>query len=35
MVVQAMAETLLGNLTPELWPIAMRRLEQLITPDDD
>jgi len=33
MVVQSLAETLLGSLTPELWPIAMRRLEQLISPD--
>ncbi|MEU4241243.1 UvrD-helicase domain-containing protein [Actinoplanes sp. NPDC026619] len=33
MVVQAMAETLLGSLTPELWPIAMRRLEALINPE--
>ncbi|WP_203734423.1 HelD family protein [Paractinoplanes durhamensis] len=33
MVVQAMAETLLGSLTPELWPVAMRRLEALINPD--
>ena len=33
MVVQSMAETLLGNLTPELWPVAMRRLERLINPE--
>ncbi|WP_433366480.1 HelD family protein [Actinoplanes sp. CA-142083] len=32
-VVQAMAETLLTNLTPELWPVAMNRLEQLINPE--
>jgi DNA helicase IV len=32
MVVQSLAETLLANLSPELWPIALRRLEQLITP---
>jgi hypothetical protein len=32
MVVQSLAETMLANLSPELWPIALRRLEQLITP---
>jgi hypothetical protein len=32
MVVQSLAETLLANLSPELWPLALRRLEQLITP---
>jgi superfamily I DNA/RNA helicase len=32
MVVQSLAETLLANLSPELWPIALRRLEQLIRP---
>src|SRR4051794_7154501 len=33
MTVQSLAETLLGTLTPELWPIALRRLEELINPD--
>jgi len=33
MVVQAMAETLLAGLSPELWPVAMTRLEQLINPE--
>ncbi|MFF5294452.1 HelD family protein [Paractinoplanes globisporus] len=33
MVVQSLAETLLGTLTPELWPVAMNRLEQLINPE--
>jgi hypothetical protein len=33
MVVQAMAETLLAGLSPELWPVAMNRLEQLINPE--
>jgi hypothetical protein len=33
LVVQSLAETLLGSLTPELWPVAMRRLEALISPD--
>ncbi len=32
MVVQSLAETMLANLSPELWPIALRRLEQLINP---
>jgi DNA helicase IV len=33
MVVQSLAETLLATLSPELWPIALRRLEQLIKPN--
>ncbi|GIM93315.1 DNA helicase [Paractinoplanes toevensis] len=33
MVVQSLAETLLATLTPELWPVAMRRLEALINPE--
>jgi DNA helicase IV len=32
-VAHAMAETLLANLTPELWPIALERVVDLITPD--
>jgi len=31
--VQSLAETLLATLTPELWPVAMHRLEQLINPE--
>ena len=34
LVAHAMAETLLANLTPELWPAAMRRLAELVEPDD-
>jgi DNA helicase IV len=33
MAVQSLAETLLASLSPELWPIALRRLEQLIKPN--
>lgn len=33
MAVQSLAETLLGTLTPELWPVALNRLEQLINPE--
>ncbi|MBU2666437.1 AAA family ATPase [Actinoplanes bogorensis] len=33
LVAQALAETLLSNLTPELWPIALDRLIELISPD--
>ncbi len=33
MVAHAVAETLLGNLPPELWPIALERVVDLITPD--
>ncbi|GAA0538609.1 AAA family ATPase [Paractinoplanes ferrugineus] len=32
-VVRSLAETLLGSLTPELWPVALRRLEDLIAPE--
>jgi DNA helicase IV len=32
-VAHSMAETLLANLTPELWPIALERVVDLITPD--
>lgn len=33
MVAHAVAETLLANLTPQLWPIALERVVELITPD--
>ncbi|MET0418519.1 MAG: UvrD-helicase domain-containing protein [Actinoplanes sp.] len=33
MVAHAVAETLLANLTPQLWPIALERVVDLITPD--
>ena len=33
-VAHALAETLLANLTPELWPVALERLVELITPED-
>ncbi|MCY1145368.1 AAA family ATPase [Actinoplanes sp. Pm04-4] len=33
MVAQSLAETLLANLTPELWPVALDRLIELISPD--
>ncbi|XVV10709.1 UvrD-helicase domain-containing protein [Actinoplanes sp. CA-131856] len=33
MVAHALAETLLANLTPELWPVALDRLIELISPD--
>jgi DNA helicase IV len=33
MVAHSMAETLLANLPPELWPIALERVVDLITPD--
>ncbi len=33
-VAHALAETLLSNLTPELWPVALDRLIELISPDD-
>ncbi|MBM2621603.1 AAA family ATPase [Actinoplanes sp. LDG1-06] len=32
-VAHALAETLLSNLTPELWPVALDRLIELISPD--
>ena len=34
LVAHAMAEKLLADLPPELWPAAMRRLAELIQPDD-
>ncbi|MEV4348697.1 UvrD-helicase domain-containing protein [Actinoplanes sp. NPDC049596] len=34
MVAHALAETLLANLTPELWPVALERLIELISPDE-
>ncbi|XVU23498.1 UvrD-helicase domain-containing protein [Actinoplanes sp. CA-054009] len=33
MVAHALAETLLANLTPELWPVALDRLIELISPE--
>ncbi|GAB2617363.1 hypothetical protein Aab01nite_30630 [Paractinoplanes abujensis] len=33
MVAHALAETLLANLTPELWPVALDRLIDMINPD--
>ena len=35
MVAHNMAETLLANLTPELWPVALDRLIELISPDPE
>jgi hypothetical protein len=35
LVAHTVAETLLANLTPELWPIALERVIELITPDPD
>jgi len=32
-VAHRLAETLLANLTPELWPVALERVVDLITPD--
>ena len=34
LVAHTVAETLLANLTPELWPIALERVIELITPDN-
>jgi hypothetical protein len=35
LVAHTVAETLLANLTPELWPIALERVIELITPDNN
>jgi hypothetical protein len=35
LVAHTVAETLLANLTPELWPIALDRVIELITPDNN
>ncbi|NMO51222.1 ATP-binding domain-containing protein [Actinoplanes sp. TBRC 11911] len=35
LVAHTVAETLLANLTPELWPIALERVIELITPDSN